>query len=79
MKTAITSKVDLGPKLAALLHRLVLENEEELILFTTPAITELLKKLLAKSNSITEIYISDKTIYIAKGLKIQIETIDEIN
>lgn len=79
MKIVITSKVDLGPKLATILHRLVGDKEGELTLFATPAITELLKKLLAKSNIITEINISDKTIYIAKSLRVQIETIDEIN
>lgn len=76
MKIAIKDKIDLGPKLARLLHRLTGENVDELILFATPDVVLLIKKLLAKSNVITEIHISDKTIYIARGMKIQIETID---
>lgn len=76
MKIVMKGKEDLGIRLSRLLHRLVLEKEEELWLFSTPDVTELLKKLLARSKSVTEIHISDKVIYIAKGMKIQVETID---
>lgn len=69
-------KENLGQRLSNLLHNLVAENEEELILFSTPDVVELLKGLIAKSETITEIHISNKIIYLARGLKIQIETID---
>lgn len=76
MKIAIKDINNLTLRMAVLLRRLVSENEDELLLFATPDVAEKLKSLLQKNTSINEIYASDKTIYIAKGLKIQIEEID---
>ena len=76
MKIAIKDIHNITLRMAVLLRRLVAAHEDELILFATPAVAEKLKSLLQKNTSITEIYASDKTIYIAKGLKIQIEEID---
>jgi len=76
MKIAIIQKDNLSKRLAALMRLALLSQEEELLLFTTQAEADKISKLLRSNGKITEIYVSDKTIYVTDGLKIQIEIID---
>jgi len=76
MKIAITQKDNLSKRLAALMRLAILGQDEELILFATKDSADKMAKLLRSNGKITEIYVSDKTIYITDGLKVQIEIID---
>lgn len=76
MRVAIIKSHNLADVIKRAVNICIKLEEKELVLFSTPDQVDDIRDILNKSKVVSEIQVSNKTIYIAKGIKIQLENID---
>lgn len=76
MKVVIIKAQNLADVIKRAVNICLKLEEKELYFLSTPDQINNMRDILNKSEVVKEIQVSNKTIYIAKGIKIQLENID---